>query len=271
MAVAAAACFHIMSKALSVMTYNICDGGQKRLPLIQNVIASAAPDLVLLNEADDEPGIRQIARDLDVSYVWARGSGSKHIAFLSRLPIVEWHVYNRRPITQALLEVVLEQRAGVRLRIYGVHLLPYFMFLPYELARWRSISAILRVVRMHVQEPHLILGDFNALAPGDSADLTIFRPRIHQLMRLQANQVARLALRSLARSGYTDAFRALHPDERGWTWMPKPASARLDYIFADAYMRQRLCACEMVTHPPAEAASDHFPLLAQFRDSTDES
>lgn len=249
---------------LRVLTYNICDGGQERLDLIQTVIASTASHLVLLNEADDESAVTALAGALGMDYRWARGSGSKHIAFLSHLPIAWWQVYNRRPITQALLEVELETSRGASLRIYGVHLLPYFMLLPYELARWRSISAILRVTRMHRNEPHLLLGDFNAVARGDGADLSIFPPRIRRLMRFQANRMMHLALRPLTRSGYADTFRTLHPHERGWTWMPQHPAARLDYIFADASMAARLRACDIVTAPPASLASDHFPVLAQF-------
>lgn len=252
------------SNSLRVLTYNICDGGQERLDLIQTVIASTASHLVLLNEADDESAVATLAGAMGMNYRWARGSGSKHIALLSHLPILRWHVYNRRPITQVLLEVELETGPGASLRIYGVHLLPYYMFLPYELARWRSISAILRVTQMHRDEPHLLLGDFNTIARGDTADLSVFPLRIRRLMRFQLNRIAHLALRPLTRSGYTDTFRALHPHARGWTWMPQRLAARLDYIFADAYMAARLRACDIVTTPPASQASDHFPLLAQF-------
>jgi len=141
--------------------------------------------------------------------------------------------------------------------------LPYFMFLPYELARRRSVSAILKVTKQ-AASPHLLLGDFNAVASGDSADLSIFPQRTRTRMLFQANQMLHLALRPIQQAGYTDCFRSLHPKERGWTWMPKLPSARLDYIFADPQMAARLRSCEMVTSDAAEQSSDHFPLLAQF-------
>ena len=46
--------------------------------------------------------------------------------------------------------------------------------------------------------------------------------------------------------------------------MPWAPSARLDYIFADPRMAQRLHACDVLTAAPAGQASDHFPLLAEF-------
>ncbi len=253
-----------MPNLLTVMTYNICDGGSDRLDLIRRVIASYTPQIVLLNEADDEATVRTLAQALDMTWIWAHGSGTKHIALLSHLPVVSWKIYNRRPITQALLEVELEIHPNLSLRIYGVHLLPYSMFLPFEIARWRTMVAALRVIQPHLRVPHLVLGDFNTVASGESLDLSIFPTRIQQLMRLQANRIAHFALRPLAAAKYTDVFRAVHPHESGRTWMPTHLAARFDYIFADPQMAACVQDCRLVTADPAGQASDHFPLVAEF-------
>ncbi len=220
-------------------------------------------DVVLLNEADHPATLDQLARELGMQSIWAHGSGTKHIALLSRLPILNWRIYNRRPITQALLEAEL-QIGKQTVRIYGVHLLPYFMLLQYELARWRTVSAILQVIKRNRSTPHLVMGDFNAVLRGERADLSIFPPRIHRRLRLQFNHTFHFALTPLVRARYTDAFRALHPNESGMTWMTTHASARLDYIFADPSFAARLRFCECVTAAPAVRASDHFPLVARF-------
>ena len=73
---------------MRVMTFNIWDGGGERVPLIAEVIAGANPDVLLLNEADDEAVVMDLATRLRIHRCWARGSGDKHIALLSRLPIV---------------------------------------------------------------------------------------------------------------------------------------------------------------------------------------
>ena len=129
------------------MTYNICDGGRGRIGLISSVIASANPNLVLLNEADDPGIVAELGHELQMTYIWGRGSGDKHIALLSRWPIQQWQVYNRRPITQSLIQAEIAVAPNVVLKIYGVHLLPYFMLFPYELARWRTVSSIVRLTR----------------------------------------------------------------------------------------------------------------------------
>ncbi len=265
------------------MTYNIQDGGGPRATSIAQVIEAAHPDVVLLNEADDPAVVDALASRLGCRHVWARGSGDKHIALLTRLPILRWRIYNRRPVTQALLAVTLEltedggpetedkppsvSRLPSAVTIYGVHLLPYFMLLPYEWARWRTVRAVLSVIGREPAHPHLILGDFNAVRRGEVGDVSVFPPARRRQLRLQFNRQPRFALAPLVRAGYADCFRSLHPREPGLTWMPCAPSARLDYIFADPAMAARLRSCDVYTAPPTGEASDHFPLVADFAPS----
>jgi exodeoxyribonuclease-3 len=255
---------------MRVMTYNIWDGGGERVPLIAQVIAGANPDVLLLNEADDEAVIAELAQTLSYQHLWARGSGDKHIALLTRLPIVEWRIYNYRPFTQAILAATLavespqEHAAAYRLQLFGIHLLPYFMLLPYEVARWRTVRALLQLSAREATGPHLLFGDFNSASAGEHVDTRVFSKKIQAQLRLQANLQPHIALASIRRAGYTDCFRHTHPHEAGQTWMPWAPSARLDYIFADPGMAQRLRGCDVLTAAPAERASDHFPLLAEF-------
>jgi exonuclease III len=71
-------------------------------------------------------------------------------------------------------------------------------------------------------------------------------------------------------AGYVDCYRAVHPVGEGYTcatWLP---AARIDYVFADPPMAKRVVRCEVVggdghPDPDALAASDHFPVVADFR------
>jgi endonuclease/exonuclease/phosphatase family metal-dependent hydrolase len=271
------------------LTYNIWDGGGERVAQLAAVIAAAAADVVLLNEADDERVVERLARELCYEGIWARGSGDKHIALLSRLSITRWRIHNRRPFTQAVLEaeIALPQRqtaddspptgqdepvdqqwpiviAPASIVVFGVHLMPYFMLLPYEVARWRTVRALLRMTHETCAGPHLLLGDFNAAMAGERADTRIFSAAMRRRLWLQANRQPRLALPQITRAGYLDCFRHLHPTAPGLTWMPWAPSARLDYCFADPLLAARLRRCDVITAPPAPEASDHFPLVAGF-------
>jgi len=254
---------------LRLLTYNIWDGGAAHIDPLASIIAAANPDVLLLNEADDEQVAEQLARELSYDCLWARGSGTKHIALLTRLPVRYWRVHNRRPITQAVLEAELLVPSAVSgpsssVVVFGVHLLPYFMLLPFEAARWRTVRALLKHVRRTCTVPHILMGDFNATLSGERADTGAFGGSVRRQLRLQANIQPHFALSQITRAGYADCFRRLHPSAPGLTWMPWLPSARLDYVFANPAMAARLQRCEVITTALAAKASDHFPLLAEF-------
>ena len=100
------------------------------------------------------------------------------------------------------------------------------MLLPYELARWRTVRALLALVRREAHGPHLLFGDFNAARTGERIEMRMFTSTRLRLLRLQARVQPRIALRPILRAGYVDCFRRLHPAEPGLTWMPTGRRAR---------------------------------------------
>lgn len=256
------------------MTYNICFGGAERVDAIERVLAQIAPDVAALTEADDPQVVADLARRLGLQHVWARGSGDRHIALLSRFPIRAWQVYNRPPLTQAALEATLAINAkGSALTVYSVHLLPYLL-LPFEIRRAQAMRQLLGHAAA-APGPRLIMGDLNAIAPGDRVLQSSNPARMRRVQLLQANLVFHLAIRQLLRAGYVDCYRACHPNGvphgpqpdavDGFTWHTGNRTTRYDYIFAEAGLAPRLRACRVVDDLPEIAgASDHFPLLAEF-------
>lgn len=248
---------------LKVLAYNLEFGGRAQLANICTVLAHANADVVALTEADDEGVVQWLAAELGYQHVWARGSGDRHIATLSRFPIREWRVYNKPPLTQAVLQTQLETPSGL-LTVYNVHFLPYLL-LPFEIRRWQAVGKLLQLIDKQKPGAHLIVGDVNAIGPGDRVLQRRNPARMKRVMLLQLRLIFRLAVPRLLRAGYVDCFRACHPQADGFTWWTINPTTRYDYIFADATMAARLQACRVVTQPEAVyQASDHFPLLAEF-------
>lgn len=249
---------------LRILTYNLYMGGADRLEAIYTVLAHAHADVIALTEADDPAVVSTLAERLKMAYVWAEGSGDRHIATLSRFPILAWQVYNRPPLTQAVLETRLQLASGP-ISIYNVHLLPYLL-LPFELRRWQAVGKLLELVCARPPERHLIVGDLNTVAPGDRVLLDRTPARMRRVMALQLYRVFRLAVPRLLKAGYVDCFRRLHPDDDGFTWMPDNRTVRYDYILAPAGLAPALQACYVVDDVEAvRFASDHLPLLATFQ------
>jgi endonuclease/exonuclease/phosphatase family metal-dependent hydrolase len=257
-----------------LVAYNLCFGGADRLDAIGRVLARLAPDVAALTEADDPAVVAELAGRLSMQHAWARGSGDRHVALLSRFPIRAWTIYNRRPLTQAALEATLALNdRGAALTVYTVHLLPYLL-LPFEVRRWQAVRKLLAHAAA-APGPRLILGDLNAIAPGDRVLQARNPARMRRVQLLQANRVFHLALAQLLRAGYVDCYRACHPNGvrhgpepdvvDGFTWHTANPTTRYDYILAEAALAPRLRACRVADDlPEAAQASDHFPLVADF-------
>ncbi len=250
-------------RRLRVLTYNIEFGGVGRLDLIHEILAHVDADVIALNEADDPQIVDCLAQRLGMASVWTRGAGDRHNATLSRLPIVAHWTYNTPPLTQSVIETTLAWGSD-QITIYNTHLRPRLLW-PYELRRWQAVGRLLQIIRAHRPGPHLIMGDLNAVAPGDRVLHHQNPAPMRRQMALQLFVVFRWALPRLLRAGYVDCFRVLHPSEPGFTFMPGNPTTRYDYILADPDMAQWLVTCRVVDEIDAvQKASDHFPLMAEF-------
>lgn len=245
------------------LAYNIGGGCAEKFDALYAVLAQAQPDLAALTEANDRAVIQNLAERLGLTCVWEQGSGTNHVATLSRYPIVESHIHRTPPLTQAALETKVETPVA-RISIYNIHFLPYLL-LPFEIRRWQAVGQLLSIVRQRPPGPHLIVGDLNAIAPGDRVLQNRNPPRMRRVMALQLNVIFHFALNRLLRAGYADCFRQLHPRDDGFTWMPTNRTTRYDYILADPTLAPTLRACRVVDDVEAvSVASDHLPVLAEF-------
>ena len=249
--------------ALRVVTYNIYLGSPDRLEPIYQVLAAVNGDLIALTEADDPEVVAELGHRLGLYHVWAQGSGKRHIATLSRYPILNWQIYNTPPLTQAALETTVDTPDG-SMTLYNIHFLP-FLLLPFEIRRWQAVGKLLEVIDRQKPGRHLIVGDLNAIAPGDRVLQDRNPPRMRWMMLLQLRLIFRLAVPRLLRAGYVDCFRALNPAEDGFAWYPGNPTTRYDYILADSIMASRLQQCRVIDNVPGLfEASDHMPLAAEF-------
>ena len=166
-----------------LLTYNIERGGHGRAGAIAAVIKACAPDLVLLQEATDRANVERIAQATGMAE-W-RASDTQSLGFLSRQPVAfcEWV---RPTISRhAFLEVV---PAGERLRVFGVHLSAVHAAWT-EQRRLLELRALLRSVADHQHEFHVLAGDFNTVAPGESLDVGQLPMRIRPLVWLSGGRI----------------------------------------------------------------------------------
>jgi endonuclease/exonuclease/phosphatase family metal-dependent hydrolase len=241
-----------------LLTYNIQRGGHGRLAALAAVINAAAPDLVLLQEATDPANIERLARATGMAD-W-RAFGRQSLGFMSRRPVASSTWVRPRISRHAFLEVVPE---GEAFRVFGVHLSAVHAAWT-EQRRVLELRALLRSVARHQHGFHVLAGDFNTIAPGESLDVTALPPRLQALVWMSGGRITWRAVQIVLDAGYVDAFRRIHPDEAGLTLPTTGPHVRLDFVFVPATQADRLCACDVLRGPQATAASDHFPVVADL-------
>ena len=155
-----------------ILSYNILVGGTGRVNQLTQIIKSADPDVVGLVETTNPHVVEALAERLGMQY---RMSGNpRHpvdwqVALLSRLPIVRTQVHTRPGILmKPVLEVGVEEADGRELTVFVTHLsAAFYQGRAGDGIRRREVREILRIMEAKQRTPHLLMGDFNALAPGD--------------------------------------------------------------------------------------------------------
>jgi endonuclease/exonuclease/phosphatase family metal-dependent hydrolase len=274
---------------LTVVTLNLLHGAPlpgkgkaraslaARLDIVAAELAELSPDVVLLQEASR--GSRHdltaaiLARRLGMDWAYAPANPARiwgiarlamrivpsidfeeGPAILSRLPILDRRVHrlsSRLPTFEdrMAVEAVLDGPRGP-FSVFSAHLSAFS-----KAGRRRQSAALLRAVEASAhRHPSIVGGDFNAEEHAPE-------------------------IRMLTRSGWLDAFRAVHPDAAGCT-SPQTVDAptgtarrRIDFLFAvpDDGARWRAHDARLVLDRAAPAgdggalwASDHYGVLARL-------
>lgn len=244
---------------LNLLTYNIRFGGVGRETLLQRVIGTISSDLVIFQEATVPSVIESLAHEAGYPFWAARANHS--IAYISRIEIAhhQWHYLPGAK--HSFLEIVV---AGTESRIFGLHLSAIFSKWT-ERRRAREIRALLEGIKHHSHGFHVLLGDFNTVAPGEVLDTRRMPAWIRGLIWLSGRQIQRETIQIMLDAQYADGFRFLHPEERGWTFPTADPHLRLDYLFLPTRYAQSLKSCEVMDNfPDVAKASDHFPVLSRL-------
>lgn len=239
------------------MSYNIRYGGVGKVDELATVIAAVSPDVVLLQEAI-RPDI--VARIAEKAGYPTFGSGKgQSTGFMSRLPVEShaWHLPRRA--RHAFLELVLG--GGIHARLYALHLSAWFSKWS-ERRRAFEIRALLDGIKQHQDGFHLLLGDFNALAPGELLQVDRMPGWIRAMVWLSGRDIARETIQTMLDAKYADVWRHLHSGDPGYTFPTWDPHVRLDYAFTPERYIDRMRGCDVVHEPDTvKVASDHHPLL----------
>ena len=246
--------------SLKLLSYNIRFGGLGREQSLAETIVALAPDLVVFQEATHPEVIERLAEATKFPYWAARRKHS--IGFLSRQQ-VEYHEWHYPPgARHSFLEII---PAGTKARIFGLHLSARFSKWD-EQRRTREIRALLDGIKRHQEGFHVLVGDFNTLAPGEALNIDRMPAWIRALIWISGRKLQRETIQLMLDAGYNDGYRMLHPDVKGYTFPTWDPHVRLDYVFVPRAFANHLASCEVIYEPKERirAASDHCPLIAEL-------
>ena len=177
-------------RALRVATYNILLGGERRRELVLNVLRRIDADVIALQEVRELDRIRELADSLGMDVLIGEPSDPDsvmHTAILTRMKVRTWR--NRRHHGRMLrshLHCEIET-GGATVPVLGIHCLHLAARFGErnkgEARRIREIGAVLTDIENEPALPHVLMGDFNALSPGDDILATAFFRRMNVLRR----------------------------------------------------------------------------------------
>lgn len=293
-----------------ILSYNILVGGTDRVEQLEKMICAVEPDIVGMVEATNAHVVEELAQRLNMQYRLS-GEGSHrrdwNVAVLSRLPILYTQVHKRPDLftRRHLLEVGLERTDGRAITVFVLHLASSMHKGKEGVAiRRAEVQGLLSILKAHQGTPHLVMGDFNTLTPGDSMrSSVIVRESLHQFEQTVRRKYTptwrqSLTLRTihalvhspvggflierlgpgyaqggidlLHDAGYIDCYRRIHPDQQGYTFPATSPATRIDYLFASPELASDLSASDVVTtsgEVNGHEASDHLPVWAEFGDN----
>ena len=243
---------------LRLLSYNIKSGGRQREEPLARVISAFDPDVVLLQEATRPEVLERIAL-LTGMAAWGCQPGES-LGFLARQRVAHAAWIKPRVSRHAFIEIV---PAAADWRLFGVHLSAVHAAWTEQRRRF-EMRALLGAIRAHQHGPHVLMGDFNTLAPGEWLDIWKLPARLRALVWMSGGSIRWRTIQVILDAGYVDAFKCRQPDAIGHTFPTWDPHLRLDYLFAPAAFVPRVSVCRVAMTDDTRQASDHFPLLAEL-------
>lgn len=115
------------------------------------------------------------------------------------------------------------------------------------------------IKELEKSKPVIMCGDFNAA----HTEIDLARPEANH-HNAGFTDEERSGVTNIIKSGFIDTFRALHPDERRYTWWSHMANARarnigwrIDYFFISDALKENLKSAEIYENV---TGSDHCPI-----------
>jgi exodeoxyribonuclease-3 len=256
---------------MKLVTWNV-NSIRARLPRLLELLEVHAPDVVCLQETKSAPEAFPHGPLEDAGYVAADHCAGRWdgVAVLARAAAPPTEVHCGLPG-----EAVEDEARWVEATVGGVRVASVYVPNGREVdtepfhQKLQFLEAMRERVRAHVGGaggPLVVAGDLNVCL----TDLDVHDPTLVGTTHITEEERARL--RAVLDAGLVDAYRQLHPGERGYTWWDyraghfhKGIGLRLDLVLTTPDLAARLASCGIDRgFRKGPKPSDHAPLIATF-------
>ena len=230
---------------MRIVTLNIRHGGGRRIDVLADALVSHAADTLVISEfRANESGQRLRLRLADAGYAhWADGAPPRtanSVAIASRSPV------ERRPLPLSSAN----RHRVVEVGLDGLTLgAVYFPLNTDKVAFWQTEFLPLAAAR--IAQPYVFIGDWNTGA--------------HYIDEEAATFFAAQEFAAMTASGWTDAWRAIHPGGREYSWFSNRGHGfRLDHAFLSPWVSPRLRAATFSQAERLAQLTDHAALVVDL-------
>jgi exodeoxyribonuclease-3 len=261
---------------MKIATFNV-NGVNDRLSVLLRWLSEAKPDVVCLQELkapDDRFPVREI-ENAGYGALWQGQKSWNGVAILARgsRPLMTQRRLPGDPTdTQSrYIEAIVDSCLVGCLYLPNGNPAPGAKF-DYKL-RWLERFAAYAASLLLLDVPVILAGDYNIIP----TDLDVYKPERWRDDALFRPEVRR-AFDWLEEQGWTDAIRALHPNERIYTFWDyfrdawsRDAGLRLDHFLVSPRVRQQLSRAGVDRYVRGwEKASDHAPAWIELEPASTE-
>jgi exodeoxyribonuclease III len=248
---------------MKLVTWNVNSLGV-RMPRVLELLAQHAPDVVLLQETKTAPDAFPEAELRAAGYHAAHHSAGRWagVALLAREPLED--------VCAGLAgEPAVDEARWLEATAYGLRLAS--VYVPNGRAidhpEYAKKLAFLDAMRERIGTIDVLAGDFNVCP----ADIDVYDPAAFAgSTHVQPEERARFA--ALLEDGHVDAYRAVHPDEVGFTWWDyrqghfhRRMGLRIDAFVVGPAVAGRIVECGIDrNYRKGPKPSDHAPLLLEL-------
>lgn len=231
---------------MRIVELNIRHGGGVRIPTILDHLLAHRADVIVLTEYRDNPSGRQLLESLAAQgYSHSAHAsppiGQNTVAIVSRAPLTDVAApLPEGPHRHRVLEATID---GVVLGAV------YFPLTRLKVEFWRQL--FLPYAQSRLDKPQLLVGDWNTGR--------------HFIDETGATFFGATEFEELMRMGWTDAWRSLHPIERGFSWYSSHGNGfRLDHAFLSPQLVSRLVDATLSHVERTGGATDHSALVVNL-------